>query len=405
MKARIAGVATLAVALLVALTGCMKLDFEATISSDDTVSGRMNFGVEKAVLAFTQQSEDEFIEELMDQAESGAAEREGLSLFDREPDEGDVSYEPFKTDDYVGITYNFEDIPLDELDSEDFSLEHKGDKYILDATLDLTDENISSADPSATPGVTPDPSPSESSDFGDFGDTSELFANAEIDFKFTFPGEVLESNGDINGRSVSWEPEYGETTELEAEARDKPKGGSDSDSKTWLWILLGVAAVLLIVVAVVVSILAMRRKTPPPGAGQAGYPGYPGGPGGPGAPGGPGQQPGYGQPGYGQQGYGQQGYGPGYGQQGYEQPGYPAPGAQPDPSQQNYPAQPPAAEPVTAPPAPAAEPPAPPVEQPPASEPSAPPAQPPAQPEQPPVSNEPPAPPAPPPGGQTPPAS
>ena len=47
---------------------------------------------------------------------------------------------------------------------------------------------------------------------------TEAFDTAELRIAITFPGEVLETNGQVEGTTVTWEPVFGERNVLSAVA-------------------------------------------------------------------------------------------------------------------------------------------------------------------------------------------
>lgn len=284
-----------------------------------------------------------------------------------------ATQEPYAQDGYTGTKITYADQPISQLSSagaDSISVTREGDEYVVSGSMDMTGEEFN-----------PDTGDATSDQL-----TQQMMDSLDIKISITFPGEVAESNGEIDGNTVTWTPVVGETNEMTArgsavaggaagtddggsdeatgdsDGATAPDGGdsasdaSDSGSLAWLWFVIG-GVVLLGIIGLVLW-LVLRSK---PGAqdGQAagfqqgGYPGqpgqYPGQPQGqyPGQQGAyPGQQPG--QPGAypGQQG-GYPGQQPGAypGQQPGAYPGQPgAPqgyGAQP-PAPGQYGAQPPA---------------------------------------------------------------
>jgi hypothetical protein len=201
-------------------------------------------------------------------------------------------------------------------------------------------------------------------------DPSQFASTFDVEIKVTFPGEIISTNGTVDGTTVSWSPQMGETVTMEALAKAEPAEGgilplsptSSSGGSSLLWPLL-IGLLVAVLVAGVVAFLVMRGRRPAhAGAGEVpeGAAGY--------AP-----PPQYGQPQYPAQPYGQPQY-PGQPQP-YGQPQYPA---QPEQPTQVLP-------PPAGPPAPPSAPPAAPPPAPPAAPPPAPPAQGPPPPTGPPV--------------------
>jgi len=277
-----------ALGLLFTLSGCVKLDMDLTVRSNDTVEGTVILAVDKRLLTASGQGEQQLRDQLEKQGPFPASDR---------PRKGKFSQHPYDKDGKIGEAYVFSGVPLSEFGNSGatgLKITHRGDRYFVSGHLDLT--NNSATDPQTQALAK------------QFGSTPELR------IKLTFPGEVLKSNGTISGRSVTWHPKLGERTELTAEAR------TTAVIPRLLAIAGGVVGLLLIIGLIVLLLLLRRRRKARTAYGQP-APGYPGA--------------GYGQP-YGSPG----GYDPahpgGYGgqppaQQGYAgpaQPGYAGP-AQP----------------------------------------------------------------------------
>jgi hypothetical protein len=274
-----------AVAVLFALTGCMKMNVDLKIDGD-SVNGTMIMGIDKKLAAVTGQSSDKILE----------------SMTKDVPDEPGVTHEKFDDGTYVGQKYTFANVSLDKMaegqSGDDLKIVHDktAKRYTVTGTMDLSE--IKADDPT----------------------TKAFMGSLDIKISITFPGKVLEHNGELSGTTVTWKPKAGEKTALravseEASALAALTGGSSSH-RVLMAAVAGGGLLLLIIIVVVIILLARRKKTDPyagPGYPQQGYPqqGYPqqGGP----------------QQGYPQQGYPQQG-GP---QQGYPQQGYPTPPGSP----------------------------------------------------------------------------
>ena len=236
--------ATLLAGLTLLLAGCLKLDMALTISPDDTVDGEMVFAVNKELLELTGQS----VGDLLD----------GAAVPDDVPG---ATQEPYEDDRFVGTRVVFEDVALEDMqegsDPDALSIERTGDTYEVSGVMDLT------ADDAAL----------EGNPFED--QFTETFDTAELRIAITFPGEVLETNGQVDGTTVTWEPVFGERTELQAVASasdggvegdqgaqgtegTEAAGGSEeegSGGNAWLYAILG-----LVVVGMVVGLFLMMRS-------------------------------------------------------------------------------------------------------------------------------------------------
>jgi hypothetical protein len=221
------------------LAGCLKLDMAVTISPDDTVDGEMVFAVNKELLELTGQSVDDVLADT-----TVPSDVEG------------ATQEPYEDEDFVGTQVTYEDVDLAELsersDPEALTIVRTGDTYEVDGVMDLSTDD---ADLQGNP-------------FED--QISEAFDTAELRIAITFPGEVLETNGQIDGTTVTWEPVFGERNLLSAVASASGDGASDTGdgldasgaadedpgSNTLLYVLAG----LVIAGVVVGSFVMMRRK-------------------------------------------------------------------------------------------------------------------------------------------------
>lgn len=285
--------ALVVVACLVALTGCVKVDADLKVGSNETVSGNMQIGVDKQLLQSSGQSLDTIRKRIDDAIKETTTEG--------------VTCKPFDDDKYVGSACDFESVPFDKMGSssgDGVSFRKDGDKIIVS----VKDSSLGQVPSGGQP---------------------------EVNFKITMPGKILEHDdgAQIDGRTATYDS-------LDKLGKVSLTSEAGSSFPTWLLILI-VVLVLLVVAAVVFFVLRSRRAKAQPGYGQYGpYPGQAGQYGG--------QYPGYGQqPGYSPPGQypgqpGQYGGQPGpYGGQPGQYPGQPGQAPYPGPSgQPQYPGQP-----------------------------------------------------------------
>lgn len=196
--------------LLVAivLTGCVKLDLSMRLQSDETVDGSMIVGFDKTLADMMGSEFDKSLREMERDTPKGAES------------------EPYEDDDYIGTKITFADTPLDEFDDDSMSIEHDGDEFVVDGELDMSESAMGSGD-------------DELGDLGELGDLRNV--DSDISVKITFPGEVVDHNGQLDGNTVSWTGELGDQLQIQARAKD-----SGSGIAPWLWVVIGavVAAAL-----------------------------------------------------------------------------------------------------------------------------------------------------------------
>jgi len=316
-----------------------------TLNDDDTFDGSVVMAFSDELAASLDMDPQEMWDQMGSEMESDLPEG--------------ATQEPYAEDGYTGTRITYADQPIAQLDTgaaDSLSVVREGDEYVVSGTMDMTGEEF-------------DP---ETGDATSDELTRQMMESLDIRISITFPGEVTETNGAVDGSTVTWTPVVGELNEISArgsavaggagggEATDDETGSDDtaddgtsgttddgrstagesgSGIPAWLWFIIG-GVVLLAIIGVVLWLVLRSKPTPQDGqaAGfqQGGYPGQPGGY--PGQQGQPGQYPGQqgqqypgqqGQPGQypgqpqGQQYPGQQGQYPG--QQG-QYPGQPQPG-------------------------------------------------------------------------------
>ena len=234
------------VALVFLMTGCIKLNMNLGINSDDTVSGTVEFGVQKELLDLTGQN----VEDLLGSDAPFPSDAPGVTV------------EPFDDGEFAGQQFIFEDLPIEQFNSggiagasgatsvagaaDTLQIARQGDTFVVTGVLDLS---------SGLSGVT-----------GPFGGTggAEFFESADIKIAITFPGEVLQApGGEVDGNTVTYVPEFGERLEINAtgnavdngEAADVV-GGSDS----FLPLILIIGAVALVLLIVLLLVVRSRRN-------------------------------------------------------------------------------------------------------------------------------------------------
>jgi hypothetical protein len=252
---RIAGLGLLALLL----SACLKLDMDLEVSEDNTISGSMIFGVDKQLLELTGGSIDDFL---------------GTDSPLPSDAEG-VTAEPYEDDEFIGQRFVFDSVPLETLSSgtpDELRITREGDTFTVTGALDLS-SGLSGA--TGATGAT------------GFPGAEQFLQGADLQVRITFPGPVTETNGEVDGNTVTWIPVVGERLELRATASAIASGGDSN-----LTMLLIIAAVIVALAIVVGIIVAQRRNrpavaasgfggsagAPPMGAGEPGPPPPPAGP-------------------------------------------------------------------------------------------------------------------------------
>ncbi|TWJ17164.1 hypothetical protein LX16_0080 [Stackebrandtia albiflava] len=176
--------------LLSVLTGCVKVELVATVTADDTVEGSLTAAVKReAVEVIGAEPADEFVAALTEDVPGTYEERDY--------DDGE----------FLGRTVYYRDVSLgrfsrsdpDDTDSATLRISHDGDRYRLDGEWRLPDL--------------------DGTDFVPTMDDSTL-EGAEFTVSVTFPGKVLEHNGSLSGRTVTWRLEPGRTNVMTAESAE-----------------------------------------------------------------------------------------------------------------------------------------------------------------------------------------
>ena len=76
-------------------------------------------------------------------------------------------------------------------------------------------------------------------------------AGMDLHITITYPGNIVETNGTVDGQTVTWTPVYGEVNEINAVV-DAPL------TNPLLWVFIG--AGVLVLAAIVVAVLVVLRK-------------------------------------------------------------------------------------------------------------------------------------------------
>jgi len=219
---RIAGLGLLALLL----SACLKLDMDLQVSENNTVSGSIIFGVDKQLIELTGGS----IEDFLGTDSPLPSDAEG------------VTTEPFEDDEFIGQRFVFDSVPLETLSSgtpDELRITREGDSFTVTGALDLSSGLTGATGATGFPGA------------------EQFLQGADLKVRITFPGPVTDTNGEVDGNTVTWVPVVGERLELRATASAIPSGGDSN-----LTMLLIIAAVIVALAVVVGIIVAQRRNRP-----------------------------------------------------------------------------------------------------------------------------------------------
>lgn len=206
--------------LVLALAGCVRFQADLSVTPENTLDGDI-------VVAVIANDDDPGSQQ---NAQDAAADIEARLLPGLRGSDG-VTAKPYEQDDYVGTRFTLDDTPIDALSgggSEGaLSLTRTGDVFEFSGTLDFTPDDQAAAQP----------------DPGDGG----------IQVAISFPGEVLEHNGELEGSKVTWSTSLEGSVDMHARASAIPSG-----PPAWVWLAAGAA--LLVVVAVIVVVVGVARR-------------------------------------------------------------------------------------------------------------------------------------------------
>lgn len=218
----------LAAAATIALAGCIKMDMNLDLQSDDTVDGAVTIGVSKQLAELSGQDTDSLVDQMQSE------------FLGSEDELGEVRAEPYEDDDFVGSTMHFEGAPLSQFGGggeESIDISRDGDEFVVSGVMDLTDESAEM-------------------------DMSMLGGAMDVSIAITFPGDVASHNGELEGRTVTWTPRIGERVEIDARGSAVDGGGGGLSLA-----VIGIAlAVLALIAVALILVLRGRGKSEPAGS-------------------------------------------------------------------------------------------------------------------------------------------
>jgi hypothetical protein len=211
------------------LTGCFKVNMDVEVSPENTVSGTAIIAVDESLLELSGQSADQLFKD-MDLSELPAG----------------ATTDRYQEDGFIGQQITFNDVPLPEFtgsntlsgsgSGDELNIVRQGDEFLVTGAFDMSGPEFTGTEV-----------------------PKQFIESFEFKITITFPGEVKSATGEIDGRTVTWEPKFGENTPVEAVASAIP-----SASSPLLMILLIVAGALVLGA---VAFMLTHRKAPAPATG------------------------------------------------------------------------------------------------------------------------------------------
>jgi len=179
---RALGAATLVASALL-LSACVRMDVDLTLNSDETATGSMLIAVSDNAAEAAGMTPAELLAE-MDSEDLG---------------EGADKVEEYAEDGFTGKRYTYEGSALSDVSDETVRITRDGDEFVVDGTLPLTAEELGMTEAELSdPAVRP------------YLDTFD------VNISITFPGTISESNGTIDGNTVTWAATVGEENKFTA---------------------------------------------------------------------------------------------------------------------------------------------------------------------------------------------
>ena len=213
------------------LAGCFKVNMDVEVSPENTVSGTAIIAVDESLLKLSGQSADQLFKD-MDLSDLPAG----------------ATTERYQEDGFIGQQISFNDVPLPEFtgnntlsgtgtgSGDQLNIVRQGDEFHVTGAFDMSGPEFTGTDV-----------------------PKEFLESFEFKISITFPGEVKSATGAIDGRTVTWEPTFGENTPVEAVASAIPSASSP------LLMILLIAAGALILGAI--AFMLTHRKSPAPASG------------------------------------------------------------------------------------------------------------------------------------------
>ena len=198
-----------AVALLAGLSGCMKIDMDMKVKSNEKIDGTAILAFSDQLLSLTGQSKADFVKSMKD---------------DQEELPKGSKVETYDKDGFIGQKITFKDLPASEFgkatsagaktagtatgsdgSGDDMKLVKEGGNWKFTGDMDLSDSlGMTGSKPKKGE---PDP--------------AAMMKGIKIKIKMTFPGKIIKTDKDakVSGKTVTWEPKFGQNVQMLAIAK------------------------------------------------------------------------------------------------------------------------------------------------------------------------------------------
>lgn len=213
------------VLLAATISGCAKVDLDVTIDNDDTVDGALTVALHVDAIEVFGPEESRALVESLTSDVAGA-----------------VDVEPFEEGGFVGRTVHFSDVPIDEFGTRQsgddgtamLHIEHLEGRFQLDGEWEI-------------------PHPGQHDEVASQLTDQELLDSADFTVSVTFPGRILEHDGNREGRTVTWDLDIGQAHTMHAVA-------DDTNSTHVAWIVLATLTAAALAAAFLLY-LQLRRHS------------------------------------------------------------------------------------------------------------------------------------------------
>lgn len=232
---------------LLVLSGCFKMNMDLKVDSDGTIDGTIVFAV------------DEQLAEMADDSET--------NLFEEEDVPPGVEVEPYKADGLVGQKATLTDVPLEKLNETfaeeeggEFGFTHQGDEFVFTADMKMAEQMKKDQSAGGAEGMDPE-----------FAAGMEqmmqtMLKDAEFKVSITFPGDIKDTNGKVDGNTVTWDVDLTKDSTLKAVAADSGSsalGGLGGDGDGFPVVPAAIGAAILVALAGGGVFLARRKSAAP----------------------------------------------------------------------------------------------------------------------------------------------